>query len=144
MSIEAALDAEEEIFQFFLLWGPGCRDSKIVNQGPNASVECPYPPKEGCYVDFQFSDCSTGLFGEELPGKWISANDALSVSRSLVPDERFFGLTGKHGHAWWDRGYRAVQKILMFTPGWVLRARSTSSGRRLRRRRRRPSRGNSG
>ena len=76
------------------------------------------PPNEGCYVDFRFSDYSTGLFGEELPGKWISANDALSISRSLVQDERLFGLTGKHANAWWARGYRGVRKLLRRPIAW--------------------------
>lgn len=44
---------------------------QIVNQYLNPHTRAPNPAREGCYVDFQHSHHTSGLFGRELPeGNW--------------------------------------------------------------------------
>jgi len=43
----------------------------------------PQPPKEGIYVEHQFEKGSSGLFGAELPGPWLSAQEAIEAYRPI-------------------------------------------------------------
>lgn len=48
----------------------GYQRFNIVNQGVIQHQICPMPSQEGEYVEHQFRNGSSGLFGKELPGKW--------------------------------------------------------------------------
>jgi hypothetical protein len=50
---------------------------KIVPQHRVPKQVPPHPPLEGDYVDFSFEFGSSGLFGEEAPGEWLSKRAAL-------------------------------------------------------------------
>jgi FkbM family methyltransferase len=50
---------------------------QIVDQGKNHLTKCPNPPLEGEYVDYKFNGYCSGLFGKELPDKWIGVEDIL-------------------------------------------------------------------
>lgn len=41
------------------------------NQKLNETLKCPYPSKEGKYVDYQFDGESSGLFGKDITGEWL-------------------------------------------------------------------------
>jgi len=43
----------------------------------------PKPAREGEYVDHEFVEGSSGAFGEEAPGKWMSASDAIEAYRPI-------------------------------------------------------------
>jgi FkbM family methyltransferase len=50
-----------------------CGYSKFlfVNQGMRLSVIAPNPPREGKFAEFQPMQITTGLFGQELDGRWV-------------------------------------------------------------------------
>jgi FkbM family methyltransferase len=73
----------------------------------------PEPPREGRKSDMVFEYGCSGLFGAELPGRWLTADEALARYR------------------WIERGYR-----LLGDEGWLRRARWPGAGF-LRRRTRR-------
>lgn len=54
---------------------------KIVPQYLVASQTPPQPAQEGKYVEHQFLFGSSGLFGEEAPGRWMTKEEALSKYR---------------------------------------------------------------
>jgi len=45
---------------------------KMILQNDVHSQKCPFPAREGAYVDYQFSASTSGLFGDELPGAWLN------------------------------------------------------------------------
>ena len=54
---------------------------KVVNQRLVVRQHPPKPALEGRYVDLAFGPASSGLFGDEAPGDWMSADKALAVHR---------------------------------------------------------------
>jgi FkbM family methyltransferase len=56
---------------------------KLVEQSTVPDMRPPLPPQEGGYADFVFTHANTGLFGEELPGKWLNLSDAISVIEAI-------------------------------------------------------------
>jgi hypothetical protein len=50
---------------------------QLVDQGKNYLTKCPNPAREGSYVDWTFDGYSSGLFGEELPDKWVNIDEIL-------------------------------------------------------------------
>jgi FkbM family methyltransferase len=72
---------------FSALWELGYRRFKVVNQAFNHKVTCPWPAREGRYVPAQFDGASSGPFGEEAPGPWLSIWDALVTAKRIVDDQ---------------------------------------------------------
>jgi FkbM family methyltransferase len=56
---------------------------KIVDQNAVADQVPPAPPLVGRYVPFRFTSGASGLFGEETPGEWLIAEDALASFRRI-------------------------------------------------------------
>jgi FkbM family methyltransferase len=54
----------------------------------------PQTAKEGSYVDHRFSKGATGLFGAELPGRWLSKGSVLRRYRAIRLGYFFFGVDG--------------------------------------------------
>ncbi len=80
----------------------------------------PFPPREGIYVTHVFQDGSSGLFGEELPGEWKSADHVLTEYKRI-----FFGykIFGDYGLAQKYLPVKVLRKALRITlrrqiPGW--------------------------
>jgi FkbM family methyltransferase len=67
---------------------------KIVDQTLVEFQECPKPAREGNYCSHVFQDGSSGLFGEELPGSWISFPEAVEAYRQIF---RGYALNGDNG-----------------------------------------------
>lgn len=62
----------------------GYTQYKLVNQNLNWIQKCPNPPLEGTFVEGHvFPGDSSGPFGEEAPGKWISFEDCAHLYLSL-------------------------------------------------------------
>jgi len=76
--------------QLQILLEHGYHRFKFVNQKQVPQQVLPNPPKEGAYVDYKFKFGSSGAFGEETPGAWMSYQDALNESESLrtIPTEK--------------------------------------------------------
>ncbi|MEO6157285.1 MAG: FkbM family methyltransferase, partial [Ilumatobacteraceae bacterium] len=70
---------ENQTSYFAELWAAGFKHFKLVNQRSLSEVKCPYPPLEGKYVDAAFDGTTSGPFGEEAPGTWVSLDIALEL-----------------------------------------------------------------
>jgi FkbM family methyltransferase len=84
VSIESTKDSfpelRREIDTFLRL---GYDRFKIVNQERVPRQVSPNPAQEGQYVDHRFEFDATGLFGEEAPGRWLSAEQTIDAYRPI-------------------------------------------------------------
>ncbi|HET9280042.1 MAG TPA: FkbM family methyltransferase [Flavitalea sp.] len=77
--------------EFRVLTELGYSKFKIIDQSKISSQQCPYPSKEGEYIDYKFTTGSSGLFGDELPGEWLSLNDAIKAYKKIFVGYKYFG-----------------------------------------------------
>lgn len=84
VSIEVSGDIEECVR---LLISFGYDRFKIVDQSLNETLACPFPPREGRFVNTQFSAHMSGLFGRETAGHWITDDQIVTAVRNI--DWRF-------------------------------------------------------
>ena len=88
---------------------------KVVPQHEVANQHPPEPHREGRAIDLVFNEGSSGLFGEEAPGRWVDAASALKTYRSifwryrLVSDDPLI-------KSW--RVRTALQRHFGLTAGW--------------------------
>jgi hypothetical protein len=75
-----------------LLMELGYTRFKIVDQMQVVHQQPPNPAREGAYVRHQFEFDATGLFGEELPGPWLSYGAVLAHNAVIVAQSKGFGL----------------------------------------------------
>jgi FkbM family methyltransferase len=64
---------------------------KIVDQTRIHLQDPPVPAAEGCYADYRHEPGSSGLFGDELPGKWLTMRQAIRHYRLIFFRYRLFG-----------------------------------------------------
>jgi FkbM family methyltransferase len=84
VSIESTKSSLKAVLEEFRLFAAlGYSRFKVVAQHRIRSQTCPFPPKEGQYVDYKFEKGSSGLFGEEVPGPWLSEAEALEKYRLI-------------------------------------------------------------
>jgi FkbM family methyltransferase len=102
--------------EFELFRKLGYRKFKIVDQRFHKLTKPPIPAKEGQTIDYTFKGHCSGLFGEEIPGPWLNAEQAVARYREIFHYYRFFGDHGilpgairnlfpshrKWGGAWYD------------------------------------------
>jgi FkbM family methyltransferase len=81
-SRKPSFDAVEKDFE--LLARLGYNRFKIINQVQLVNQMPPDPPLAGRYVPMRFTHDSSGLFGEETPGQWLSMEGALAQFRRLA------------------------------------------------------------
>ena len=77
--------------EFALFKELGYTRFKAIPQHTVASRVCPYPAKEGVYVDHPFKFGASGLFGEELDGEWMDEVEILRVYRRIFLRYRLYG-----------------------------------------------------
>jgi FkbM family methyltransferase len=80
--------------EFDVLQKLGYRRFKVVGQHLLPKQVPPNPPREGKYAARKFTLASSGLFGEEAPGEWISAEAAIERYRKIFKQYRLRGDTG--------------------------------------------------
>lgn len=56
---------------------------KIVDQRKVPRQKPPRPAKEGKYAEHRFEKDASGLFGEEAPGRWLTAEQAIETFRPI-------------------------------------------------------------
>jgi len=81
--------------EFEMLQGLGYNRFKVIDQGNIMSQAPPEPSREGAYVKHSFEFGASGLFGEELPGSWLTADAALDKYRTIFSKYRMFGDYGR-------------------------------------------------
>jgi FkbM family methyltransferase len=80
VSLESSkISFDDVVNEFCLLQRLGYRKYKIVAQHRVEKQRLPNPAREGQFVDHVFTHGSSGAFGRELPGEWISPEQALKV-----------------------------------------------------------------
>ena len=62
------------------LAGLGYDSFKFINQAPIGGRKCHTPSREGLDVEHVFQHGSSGEFGEDTPGDWLSLNQVIEVS----------------------------------------------------------------
>lgn len=85
---------DELVAEFCLLQRLGYRKYKVVAQHRVHEQRLPNPAREGRFVDHVFEQGSSGAFGAELPGEWLSLEQALKVHMRLFKRYRLFGDSG--------------------------------------------------
>ena len=92
ISIERQPFLSDQLKELALLKALGYSRFKIVDQMVVMHQQPPRPAREGMYVDHQFEFDATGLFGEELPGPWLSYGEAIARNAVIVAQSKGFGL----------------------------------------------------
>jgi FkbM family methyltransferase len=92
------------LYEFEVFEKLGYSRFKIVDQEHIDQQKQPNPAAEGHYVEHRFEQTSSGLFGEELPGRWLTARQAIRRYRFIFLRYRLFGEFG-------------VLRILLKVPG---------------------------
>lgn len=64
---------------------------KLVSQRDVPKQRLPDPPREGSYIAHSFELGSSGAFGEETPGRWLTADNAIDAYRRVFLQ---YALTG--------------------------------------------------
>jgi FkbM family methyltransferase len=77
--------------EFEILIRLGYSRFKIVNQTQIGRQKPPNPAAEGRYVAYSFKRGSSGLFGEETPGRWLTARQAIRRYRLIFLKYRLIG-----------------------------------------------------
>ena len=80
--------------EFSMLTQLGYRRFKVVSQKEVPLQVCSSPAREGNYVHHAFPLGASGAFGEEAPGDWMSARDAIKIYRRMFGRYRMFAARG--------------------------------------------------
>jgi FkbM family methyltransferase len=106
VSIESDKRSWEALLQEFELFKQlGYTKFKIVDQEQVYRQKAPRPAAEGLYIDHSFEPGSSGLFGRELPGKWLTMRQALRHYRLIYLRYYFFG------------DYGIIRRTILKAPG---------------------------
>jgi FkbM family methyltransferase len=91
LSIESATTFEGVFAELSKLHELGYRRFNLVPQHTVPQQTCPSPALEGVYVEHRFRFGSSGLFGRELPGKWLTLEQAFERFRWILRRNRLLG-----------------------------------------------------
>lgn len=99
---------------------------QLVNQALNPSRRPPRDPREGEYVPIRFAMGASGLFGAELPGRWLDEGTVARRIASAVRHDQLLGDGGRwanlatagracgraaamvRARRWWPGAFRAA------------------------------------
>jgi FkbM family methyltransferase len=95
VSLESSKTSFDDLVnEFCLLQKLGYRKYKVVAQHRIEEQRLPNPAREGRFIDHVFEKDSSGAFGRELPGEWISLEQALKVYMRIFRRYRILGDSG--------------------------------------------------
>lgn len=116
ISIESNKTSWSELLrEFELLTALGYSRFKLFNQRNIWQSRCPCPSREGTYIDHRFEYGSTGLFGDETPGPWLTQGEILKQYKRVFLQYRLFGDRGLFTH------FELARKFMRFANlgvGW--------------------------
>ncbi len=126
LSLESAKTSWRSLrTEFALLEGLGYSRFKVVQQNDVVAQVAPNPPREGRYAEHQFEHGASGLFGEELPGLWLSKKEALKFYRKIFLGYRLYGDDGILSRPYGEGGFlqrssigRRVLRYTRSQMGW--------------------------
>jgi FkbM family methyltransferase len=70
----------------------GYTEFQLVDQKTVHKHKPPFPPREGSYTDHEVAFHSSGLFGRELPGRWLSSTEFSARYLQVMVRDRVAGL----------------------------------------------------
>lgn len=91
LSIESATTFEGVFAELSKLHELGYRRFNLVPQHTVPAQRCPNPPLEGVHVEHKFPFGSSGLFGRELPGEWLTLEQTFDRFRWILRRNRLLG-----------------------------------------------------
>jgi FkbM family methyltransferase len=99
ISIESEKAQWDKLLEEFCVFDElGYSRYKIIDQDLIRFQRCPKPAKEGSFCDCAFGIENSGLFGDELPGPWLSLFDAVAYYKRIYLGYSF---NGDHGLLSW-------------------------------------------
>ena len=101
------------VAEFAILKDLGYSKFKVVDQTKIPDQKCPYPSLEGQYIDHKFEFGSSGLFGLELPGEWLNADEAIEAYKKIFRRYKYFGDDGIFNNKLFMKN-RYLNKIMSF------------------------------
>ena len=106
--------------EFQLLRKLGYTAFQAVQQDGISSQAEPEECREGFFADYEFQEGASGLFGEDLPGKWKNYREILAEYKIIFLLYKFFGDRGKlNSYFFSNRLKKFIQKRLRRPiPGW--------------------------
>ena len=106
--------------QIDLLVQLGFGQFKSVQQENIAFQVSPDPAKEGTTINYQFPSGSSGLFGEDLPGKWKTKHSILREYKGIFILYHWFGDYSRLRRVTWGRKLTQGLRWLLGRPipGW--------------------------
>ena len=120
-----SIESEKIVFykliqEFTLLRQLGYTKFKAVQQMGVSLQSEPNPSKEGLYIGYRFENGSSGLFGEDLPGKWKNGDEIIKEYKKIFRLYNLFGDYGKLNKFCVGRMFlKVLNKILRIpVPGW--------------------------
>ena len=115
VSLESTMTSWRGLLEeFAILRRLGYRRFKVVNQLRVPLQTCPKLSREGRYVAQTFVHGSSGTFGDEAPGEWLSEKQAILKYRRIFVEYRVFGNDGVFDHFNWER--RFIWRLKQFLP----------------------------
>jgi FkbM family methyltransferase len=110
ISIEAeARTWDRLIEEFLVLRELGYSRFKVVDESLVRFQTCPLPAREGEYCKREFKLGNSGLFGEELPGYWLSFFEAIEAYRQIF---RGYALNGESGMFYNSRRHISIFRAI--------------------------------
>jgi FkbM family methyltransferase len=95
VSIESEIRSWERLVEEFVAFDQlGYRYFNLVDQSMVPLQTCPQPAREGGYCENRFQIGSSGLFGRELPGRWVDKFEALELYKGIFVR---YALNGNNG-----------------------------------------------
>lgn len=92
ISIESSKTSWRDLLtEFDTFWKMGYRRFKIINQKWVPGQVEPNPPREGVFSNHSFPHDSSGLFGDDLPGPWLTKRQALTKYALIFLKYKLFG-----------------------------------------------------
>lgn len=116
VSIESAAggtapDAHSAFAELAELWTLGYRRFSYVDQSKNPERTPPRPAGEGEYTEWSFDIDGSGLFGEELPDRWLSPEAAVLRAQLLRGQHELIGLGGRYSNSPVAKALRRARRM---------------------------------
>lgn len=120
VSIESTKTSWRALWHEFDLFGRlGYDRFKVVSQVTVRSQVSPDPPREGRYAEHAFEYGASGLFGAELPGRWLTRRQARIRYAPVFLRYRLYGDDGLFRRGPGIRGFAGWKLQRLFgDPGW--------------------------
>lgn len=130
LSVECdPMDQTETLAMIDHLVSYGYSGFKLINQALNPEQRPPNPPREGIFADTRFDEYSSGLFGEETPGVWLTSAEVRDLYLEVSRRQRVrssYTSTGKVFGVPLGRFHRQLEAIYNARPVRIARRRWAS------------------